>query len=87
MSFLPLAAGGGTAEDGRMHPYAIDRMVEERRQELHRLSRLDIRRPGLWRRRAARALAGLAVAVAVPAHQRPASRGRLDAALGFEPPC
>jgi hypothetical protein len=74
-----------------MHPYAVDRMVEERRQELHRLSRLDADARGLglpgWRRRVARALAGLAVAAAVPAPQRHATRRRLDAALGFEPPC
>ncbi len=84
MSFLPLAGGGRTTEDGLMHPYAIDRMVEERRQELHRLSRLDPRRPGVWRRRAARALAGLAVAVAVPGPQREATRCHLETALGLD---
>ena len=37
-----------------MHPYAIDRMVAERIEELHRLSQLDPRRPRrrlqLWSR-------------------------------------
>ncbi len=28
-----------------MHPYAIDRMVAERIEEMHRLSQLDPRRP------------------------------------------
>ena len=28
-----------------MHPYAIDRLVAERIEEMHRLSRLDPRRP------------------------------------------
>ena len=41
MSFLTLADFARPEENGHMHPYVIDRMVEERRQELHRLSRLD----------------------------------------------
>ena len=74
-----------------MHPYAIDQMVEERRQELHRLARLDAgaRRlsVGAWRRRVGRALAALAVAVGVPEPHRLATRRRVDAALDLNPNC
>jgi hypothetical protein len=77
-----------TEENRHMHPYAIDVMVEERRRELHRLARQDtaarqLAVPG-WRRRAGRSLAALAVAVGVPAAHRPATRGRIDAALCLE---
>jgi hypothetical protein len=73
-----------------MNLYSIDGMVQERIEELHRLSRLDAgaRRsavPG-WRRRVGRRLAGLAVAVGVPPSQRPASRARINAALCLDPP-
>jgi hypothetical protein len=70
-----------------MHPYVIDRMVEERRQELHRLSRLDHAGPGAWRASASRALVAVAVRLGVPASQRPTARDRVVAALGFDPPC
>jgi hypothetical protein len=91
MSFLPLAGSMRTEENRHMHPYAIDLMVDERRQELHRLAGLDaaarqLSVPG-WRRRAGRSLAALAVAVGVPPAHRPATRGRIDAALCLEPPC
>ena len=70
-----------------MHPYVIDRMVEERQQELHRLSRLEPDRPGAWRTNASRALVALAVRLGVPRPQRTTARDRVVAALGFEPPC
>ena len=70
-----------------MHPYVIDRMVEERRQELHRLSRLDRARPGGWRTNASRALVALAVHLGVPRQQRTATRDRVATALGFDSPC
>ena len=74
-----------------MHPYVIDHMVEERRHELHRLAGLDSVARELsvprWRRRTGRGLAALAVAVGVPAAHRPATRGRIDAALCLDPPC
>ena len=70
-----------------MHPYVIERMVEERRQELHRLSRLDLARPRAWRMSASRALVALAVHLGVPRPQRTTTRDRLGAALGFDPPC
>lgn len=86
MTFLTLAVSVRAEENGHMHPYVIDKMVEERRQELHRLSRLDTGRPGRWRTKAGRGLAALAVAVGVPAPQRPATRGLIDAALCLDPP-
>ena len=70
-----------------MHPYVIDRMVEERQQELHRLSRADHARPGAWRTNASRALVAMAVRLGVPRPQRTTTRDRVVAALGFEPPC
>jgi len=77
-----------------MHPYAIDRMVRERQEELLRLSRADrtaraARLPGLpaWRRAAGRALVAVAVAVGVPRSGRPAAQRQARTALGFEPPC
>ena len=70
-----------------MHPYAIDRMVEERQLELHRLSRLDQRRPSGWRTQLSRRLVALAVLLGVPRPDRTTARRRLDAALGFESPC
>ena len=74
-----------------MNLYSIDEMVQERVQELHRLSRLDAgareSTVPAWRRRVGRGLAALAVAVGVPPRQRPASRGRINAALCLDPPC
>jgi hypothetical protein len=70
-----------------MHPYVIDRMVEERRQELHRLSRLDHAAPGAWRTSASRALVAVAVRLGVPAPQRTTTRDRVVAALGNEARC
>jgi hypothetical protein len=87
MSFLTLAGSSRPEENGHMHPYVIDRMVEERRQELHRLSRLDHARPGAWRTSASRALVVVAVKVGVPAPQRTTTRDRVVAALGFDQPC
>lgn len=71
-----------------MHPYAIDRMVDERRQELYRLSRLDSARPGTWRTTAGRALVAMAVHLGVPRGQRRTARDRAVAVLGFDcSPC
>jgi hypothetical protein len=70
-----------------MHPYVIDRMVEERRQELHRLSRLDHPRPGAWRSTASKALVAVAVHLGVPRPERTTTRERVVAALGFEQSC
>ena len=70
-----------------MHPYVIDRVVEERRQELYRLSRLDQRRPSLWRTHLSRRILTLAVLLGVPQPERTTTRRRLDAALGLESPC
>ena len=70
-----------------MNQFVIDRMVEERQQELHRLSRMDHTRPGAWRTNASRALVALAVRLGVPGPQRTTARERVVAALGFEPPC
>ena len=67
-----------------MHPYAIDRMVEERQHELHRLSRLDQRRPSPWRTHLSRRLLALAVLLGVPEPDRSTTRRRLDAALGLD---
>ena len=73
-----------------MNLYSIDEMVQERVEELHRLSRLDAgaRQSAVpaWRRRMGRSLAALAVAVGVPARQRPVTRSRIDAALCFDCP-
>ena len=73
-----------------MNLYSIDEMVQERVEELHRLSRLDAgaRQSTVpaWRRRVSRRLAALAVAVGVPARERPVTRGRIDAALCFDCP-
>jgi hypothetical protein len=94
MSFLPLVGGPGEAEDGLMHPYAVDRMVQERRQEVVRLRggprRVDAVRPDrqrAWRRAAARALVAAAIAVGVPRSRRPAAQHLVTTAFGFEPPC
>jgi hypothetical protein len=70
-----------------MHPYVIDRMVEERRQELYRQSRLDRHRPSRWRTQLSRRLVALAVLLGVPRPDRTTARRRLDAALGLESPC
>ena len=72
-----------------MHPYAVEEMVQERLQELHRLSRAERASAGDiagWRRRAGRALASLAVAVAVPRSDRATTRSRVGAALTVCPP-
>jgi hypothetical protein len=73
-----------------MNLYSIEEMVQERTEELHRLSRLDAgarqSTVSAWRRRVGRSLAVLAVAVGVPARQRPVTRGRIDAALCFDCP-
>lgn len=74
-----------------MHPYVIEEMVRERRNELQRLATHDRRgeehpvRP--WRGLAGRALASLAVVVGVPrVHRRPV-RQHVTAALRLEHPC
>lgn len=74
-----------------MHPFAIDEMIQERRQELARLARVAPPtteygvRP--WRRRAGRALVALAAVVAVPRPSRRTARCQATTALGFDPPC
>jgi len=70
-----------------MHPYAIDRMVEERQQELHRLSQMDHARPRRWRTGAGRALVAMAVRLGVPPAQRRTAHDRAVAVLGFDSPC
>lgn len=70
-----------------MHPYVIDQMVEERRQELHRLSWADHGRPSAWRTNASRALVAVAVRLGVPRPQRTTTRDRVVAALGLEQTC
>ena len=70
-----------------MNQYVIDRMVEERQQELYRLSRMDQSRPGAWRANASRALVALAVRLGVPRTQQTKARERVVAALGLEPRC
>ena len=87
MAFLPLAGCVRAEENCHMHPYAIDRIVEERRQELYRLSRLDSARPGTWRTTAGRALVAMAVRLGVPQGQRTTARDRAVAVLGFDSPC
>ncbi len=72
-----------------MHPYAVEEMVQERLEEMHRLSHTDqAGRPEAlpgWRRRAGGALASLAVAVAVPRSDRETTRSRVGAALTIDP--
>lgn len=87
MAFLTLADFKRAEENSHMHPYVIDRMVEERRQELHRLSRLDPARPRAWRASASRALVVVAVHLGVPRPQRTSTRDRVVAALAHEAPC
>jgi len=77
-----------------MHPYAVDRMVEERQQELMWLARVDadaraIRRQAkdsAWRRLVGRALVAGAVAVGVPRPQRRAARCQVTTTLGLTTP-
>ena len=73
-----------------MHQFATEEMVQERQQELRRLSQVDRQARALrvpaWRERAGRALASLAVAVAVPRSHRPTVRCRVGALLSLEPP-
>ena len=72
-----------------MHPYAVEEMVQERLEELHRLSHTERAGPredvAGWRRRAGGALASLAVALAVPRSDRATTRGRVGAALSIDP--
>jgi hypothetical protein len=70
-----------------MHPYAIDQMVQERRQELLRLRGTDRgvgspreERPPARRR----ALVAVAVAVGAPWSRRRAARRVVTAPLGVE---
>ena len=74
-----------------MHPYVIDQMIQERRQELARLARgappATARGVHPWRKRAGRALVAIAAAVAVPRPKRRTARCRATTALGFDPPC
>ena len=78
-----------------MHPYLVEQMVQERRQELLRLSEADrrvraarqVRTPlRTWRRGAGRALVGLAVAVGVPRARRANARRQVASVLGLERP-
>jgi len=78
-----------------MHPYALDRMAEERQQELRRLALVEAagraaRRQGrhsTWRRAVGRALVAGAVAVGVPRSQRRAAQHDITTTLGFESHC
>ena len=87
MSFLTLAGSSRAEENGHMNQYMIDRMVEERQQELYRLSRMDHARPGAWRPNASRALVTLAVRLGVPGPRRTTARERVVAELGLEARC
>ena len=77
MTFLPLVGPAAGEDDAGMHPYVIDRMVQERRQELARMAD------------AARLVRAARLAGAAQAH-RPRSLARavavLAAALGRVPP-
>ena len=72
-----------------MHPYAVDRMVQERQQELYRLSRptrVDGGHPvAEWRRRVGHALASAAVTLCVPRARRAPARRSMAALLALEP--
>ncbi|HVF13419.1 MAG TPA: hypothetical protein VM942_02400 [Acidimicrobiales bacterium] len=77
-----------------MHPYVIDRMMEDRHQELIRMAQLESRaraaRPARyspWRRTVGRALVAGAVAAGVPRSDRRAARRQVTTTLGFESPC
>ncbi|HEX7276423.1 MAG TPA: hypothetical protein VF244_03545 [Acidimicrobiales bacterium] len=78
-----------------MHPYTIDRMVEERQETLRQLARADARaraargqdRDSAWRRAVGRALVTGAVAVGVPRSQRRAAKHQVTTTLGFAPRC
>lgn len=73
-----------------VHPYAIDQMIQERREELARLAQVaPPTASGVhpWRRRAGRALVALAVALAVPHPKRRAARCQATTFLGLDPPC
>lgn len=72
-----------------MHPYAVDRMVQERQQELHRLSRPtrvdpERHRVPAWRWRVGHALAAAAVTLCVPRARRAPARRSMAALLGLE---
>jgi hypothetical protein len=78
-----------------MHPYVIERMVEERQEELRRLALVGAgarsarrhARDSAWRRAVGRALLNGAVAVGVPRAQRRAAQRQVTTTLGFEPRC
>jgi hypothetical protein len=77
-----------------MHPYVIERLVEERQEELRRLARVEVgaraagqARHAEWRRSVGRALVAVAVAVGVPRSERRAAHCRVTTTLGFEPHC
>ncbi len=95
MSFLPLARRVGAGDDGTVHPYVVDRLVQERREELVRLSQADRRAREMrtsrapvrsWRRRAGRAIVALGVAVAVPPAHRGNALRQAATVLGLERP-
>jgi hypothetical protein len=95
MAFLPLVHPLGSTEDEPMHPYVIERMVEERQQELRMLARADSgartarrqARDSAWRRTLGRALVNGAVAVRVPPSQRRAAQRQVTTVLGLESRC
>ena len=68
-----------------MHPYVVDRLVQERQQEVRRLRRRNGSGDDVaaWRRRAGRALLSLTVAVGVPRARRTPVRGSASALLGL----
>lgn len=78
-----------------MHPYVIDRMVEERQETLRHLARANAcakavrrqTRQAPWRQTVGRALVAGAVAVGVPRSQRRAARCQVTTTLGFESRC
>jgi hypothetical protein len=78
-----------------MHPYVIERLMEQRHHELTQLARADAlarsarrqARDSAWRRTVARALVAGAVAVGVPPSQRRDAQRRVTTTLGFGARC
>jgi hypothetical protein len=71
-----------------MHPYVVERLVENRQRDVARLRSSAHEGPsawevGQWRRRASRALLALTVAVAVPRAARRPARQSASALLGL----
>ena len=70
-----------------MHPYVVERMIEERQQEVGRMRRATGTWIPAWRQRAGRALVALGVVVAVPPARRRTATRQAASVLGLEPPC